>query len=555
MPTFTDLINSQYRAELVIEVLTQEVSNNRSKVRRTVRNRKLDGVGYWTASPYSWSLTGGGSESGSYTYDFTEYTVKTIYTDEIWVNHAADGTREITFSASVSMGGPGGTGTPSGTVTLPRIPRATQPDVGGAVNAGSVLEIDLPRASSSFTHTLSYSFEGASGTIATGVGASYDWTVPLSLLNRIPDAVSGSGTITARTYSGSTLIGTKTVAFTVRAGSTIVPTVPNLTLSEAVSSVASAVGAYVQGQSRLNYTISGAVGAYGSTITAYKLTVAGQTLTGASGLTAALAASGTLNAVATVTDSRGRTASRTIAITVLPWALPKITLLRVQRCLPDGTLNDNGTSLKFTVAATVSSLVVGSQKNTLKWLARTKQKGSSVWSSTAVTTHSGISLSASFVISTYSELIAWDARFEVIDLFGASAAQTVVSVGAVALDIGPGGMGVGKRWEQGALDVAGQIYQAGKPVPWATAVGAIVVAGPIASGATSSVTVTFPVGRFATAPRPSAIPNNTRVTPGFSGATKDGMTIALSNWSPTATGGDVTVAWHAVQMAAGSADG
>ncbi|CAN7242649.1 DUF859 family phage minor structural protein [Microbacterium sp. LjRoot45] len=459
MATFKDAINSQYDAELVITLVKQEVTNNRSLVRRTVRNRKDEGSGLWSNTGYPWSLSGGGNESGTYTYDFTEYSVKTIYEDEVWINHSADGTRTVTFSASVSMGGPlFGTGTPSGSVTLPTIPRATQPDVGGAVNAGSVLEIDLPRASSSFTHTLTYSFEGASGTIATGVGSSYDWTVPLSLLNRIPDSVSGSGTITAKTYSGSTLVGTKSVAFTIRASSSIVPTVSTLTVSEAVPEIASAIGAYVQAQTKLSYAISGAAGVYGSTITAYKVTVAGQTLTGQSGTTAALAASGTVNVVATVTDSRGRTATRTVAINVLPWAPPSITLLKVQRCLPDGTLNDDGTSLKFTVAASVSSLVNGTQRNTLKWQARTRQKDTTVWTSTALTTHSGIALSATFVISTYSELLAWDARFEVTDRFTTSAQQAVVSVGAVTLDIGPSGIGVGKRWERGALDVAGDIY-------------------------------------------------------------------------------------------------
>lgn len=459
MPTFKDAINSQYDAELVITVLRQEVTNNRSRVRRTLRNRKTAGSGFWTNSGYPWSLSGGGSESGSYTYDYTDYSVKVIYEDEIWITHNADGSKTQTFSASVSMGGPlGGTGNPSGTVTLPTIPRATEPEVSGAVNAGSALTISCPRASSSFTHTLTYKFGSASGTIATGVGTSATWTVPLSLLNQIPDDVQGKGTITCKTYNGSTLIGTETVSFTVKAGSSIVPSFDSVSLSEAVLWIASEIGAYVQSQSRLAYSINGADGTYGSSITGYKLTVAGQTWTTRTGTTNAVKSSGTVPVVATVTDSRGRTASRTVNVTVLPWAAPKITLLRVQRSKPDGTLDDNGTSLKFTVAAAVSSLTVGSQKNQLRYQARVKQRGTSVWSSTAIATHTGITLSATFVVGTYSELLSWDARFEVSDRFTTSASQLVVSVGSVTLDIGPGGIGVGKRWEKGALDVAGDVY-------------------------------------------------------------------------------------------------
>lgn len=460
MPTIGDNINSQYRAEIIWSVVRQDVSGNRSLLRRRLQNRKLSGTGYRFNDPYPWSLSGGGSESGTYTANFENYTTLVLYEDEVWVTHSADGTRSLTLSASVSMGGLGGTGTPADTIELPTIPRATQPTVSGAVDAGDTLTISTPRASSSFTHRLTYKFGDASGTIATDVATSRNWTVPLSLLNEIPDAVSGKGTITCRTYNGSTLIGEETVSFTVRAGSEIVPSTPALALSEAVPAVASAIGAYVQGQSKLAYAITGAAGVYGSTIKAYKLTVAGQTKTTASGTTDALAASGAMNAVATVTDSRGRTASRTVAISVLPWASPVISSMKVQRCLANGTLDDNGTYLKFTVTASVTSLAVGTQKNQLQYQIRTRQRGASVWNSSALTTHIGITLSAEFFTATgsYSELLSWDARFEVSDRFATSAAQAPVSVGAVALDIGPGGMGVGKRWERGALDVGGDVY-------------------------------------------------------------------------------------------------
>jgi hypothetical protein len=463
MPTIGDNINSQYRAEIIWSVVRQDISGNRSLVRRRLQNRKTSGdnfTGYFTFDDYAWALSGGGSESGGYKYDFRDRDIVVIYEDEVWITHTADGSRSFTMSASVAMGGLGGTGTPSGTVTLPTIPRATQPTVSGPVDAGDTLTISTPRASSSFTHRLTYKFGDATGTIATDVATSRSWTVPMALLNQIPNAVSGKGTITCRTYNGSTLVGEETVSFTVRAGSAVVPSTPALAVSEAVSAVASAVGAYVQAQSRLNYAITGAAGAYGSTIKSYKLTVAGQTFTTASGTTAALAASGSLSVVATVTDSRGRTASRTVTITVLPWAPPVISNMKAQRCLQNGTLDDNGTYLKFTVTAAVTSLTVGTQKNQLRYQMRTRQRGATAWTSTALITHSGITLSAEFVTAsgTYSELLSWDARFEVTDRFATSAAQAPVSVGAVALDIGPAGTGVGKRWERGALDVGGALY-------------------------------------------------------------------------------------------------
>ena len=65
-----------------------------------------------------------------------------------------------------------------------------------SVALGSSVTINTNRLSSSATHTLTYTFGSASGTIATNVGASTGWTPPLSLASQIPSATSGYCTIT-----------------------------------------------------------------------------------------------------------------------------------------------------------------------------------------------------------------------------------------------------------------------------------------------------------------------------------------------------------------------
>lgn len=100
------------------------------------------------------------------------------------------------------------------TVTLPVIASASVP----TVSASSVTMLDdvtitTNRVSDSLTHDLTYSFGGSTGTIATGVGASYKWTVP-DLVAKISGKTSGTCTITCKTKSGSTVIGTKTVTLT-----------------------------------------------------------------------------------------------------------------------------------------------------------------------------------------------------------------------------------------------------------------------------------------------------------------------------------------------------
>lgn len=92
---------------------------------------------------------------------------------------------------------------------------------------GSAGTITISRASSSFTHTLTYSFGNTSGTIITKTTAtSVKWTPPLSLASQIPNATSGTCTITCTTYNGNTNIGSKTCTLTVSVPASVKPTIP-----------------------------------------------------------------------------------------------------------------------------------------------------------------------------------------------------------------------------------------------------------------------------------------------------------------------------------------
>ena len=115
-------------------------------------------------------------------------------------------------------------------VTLPAM--ASTPTLNkSSVQMGGTLKITTNRQSSSFTHTLYYTFGGTKKTMATGVGASYTWTVP-DLAAKCNNATSGTCKITCVTYNGSTSIGTttKNVTLTVPAATTpsVSPTSANM---------------------------------------------------------------------------------------------------------------------------------------------------------------------------------------------------------------------------------------------------------------------------------------------------------------------------------------
>lgn len=94
-----------------------------------------------------------------------------------------------------------------------------------SVTMGNSVTIYTNRLSDNATHTVSYSFAGATGTIGSNVGASIAWTVPTSLASNIPTATSGTCTITCTTYYNGTAIGSRTCVLTLNVPSANIPTV------------------------------------------------------------------------------------------------------------------------------------------------------------------------------------------------------------------------------------------------------------------------------------------------------------------------------------------
>jgi hypothetical protein len=152
------------------------------------------------------------SHGTSYT-DYTATLGSTYHT----VTHNADGTGRLYVNGSIEanvlrVNGTAytGTRTSSFNVALPTIPRASTVTATNA-NIESASTISITSASASFTHTLKYEFGALTGTIVEKTtSTSYAWTVPTTFYAQIPNATSGTCTITCETYSGTTLIGTPT---------------------------------------------------------------------------------------------------------------------------------------------------------------------------------------------------------------------------------------------------------------------------------------------------------------------------------------------------------
>ena len=172
----------------------------------------------YTTYPFLGLYYGDKTEESQTLASFNFKNSKRILIGSITKNipHNADGTKFI--SASFTWDSDHsiiGTLTGYAEKTLSTIPRASSISATDA-NIGSASIIMINRASDSFTHTVTYDFEGETGIIATKTKEiTLPFDVPTSFFKKIPKSQSGTVTLTCDTYSGDTHIGTKTTTITV----------------------------------------------------------------------------------------------------------------------------------------------------------------------------------------------------------------------------------------------------------------------------------------------------------------------------------------------------
>lgn len=463
---------SQYSLVLTVNQHSQNIGGNYSALQVDLRvNENTSNGSYSLSAPLTWSWNvHGQTASGGTTYDFRNYDVLVLYSANpaINVGHNADGTLSVGFSASAGGGTLIGGASCSGSMGLTTIPRASVPTADGdnIFNAGETITIVTNRASSSFTHVIEYFFGSASGTIASGVGDSTTWAVPLSLLNQFPNSPSGSGFIRTHTIVSGSSIGHSDVGIIIGALSTAVPDFTTITHSEATSGVAANVGAYVENISTLALALTGAVGYYGSTITARKIEILKgasvlQTINAASGTSLPINADGTITLRGTVTDSRGRTAQKTVSITVLNYSPPTLTTATARRALSGGTVDeDDGTYIRVDLNASVQSLMNTTQRNALNYRLSTRTRGTTTWTVKANVAPGGLTFNSNVLLTgPYAITTAYEVLVEVYDDFLTTGIILQVPVAAIFMHWDAAlGVGFGKFRENGMVDVAGDIF-------------------------------------------------------------------------------------------------
>jgi hypothetical protein len=249
-----------------------------------------------------------------------------------------------------------------------------------------------------------------------------------------------------QTYNGTTLIATTSKNITANVPASIVPSVSAFTAAIAANGLS---GSYVQSKTTAKLTATAAAGS-GSSIKSYtysgpNITSSGNsTTTTANNITtAAIKSSGTLTYTVQVQDNRGRTASKTVTISVQPYSVPSISSVSVKRCDANGNLSDSGTYARYTINSSYSA--VGGNNTRTVTVAYSSNNGSSYSAETTlqaatdtVSTKTGTYGGGAFAVASSYVL-----RFTIKDAYGATATMTApLQSAARPININANGKGV-----------------------------------------------------------------------------------------------------------------
>lgn len=411
----------------------------------------------WANGVLIWS--GGVTIGGSGTKTLATVT-------NIKIPHDSNGSKHFDFSFSQELkvtlsGNYVGSVSASGGIDCDVIPRATKPYcTPGTVKFGESVTIKTPRASSDFGHVITYSFYDKTEQIADNQwNDEFKWTVPTSLISKMPNASQFYICFRVDTYSRSgKFIGSNYCTLDVVLPSGYGPTVTGITYTNEDSTIANRFGAstIIQGVSKVKCNVSTST-KNGATITYYNNEIDGQLIPGPNSFftTQPLKSSGTVVLKSTVTDSRGQKATLSKNISVTEWHSPTVKNVTAQRWnVTSNKADDEGTAVKITYSFSIAPVNSKNDKNVM-----IQYKNGETWTTLATYTNSYSGENKVYISSAdkFSTDNAYSFRVLVKDYFTTDgvAAYAAIAPSFKLLDFSADGrgIGVGCKAESGKLKV------------------------------------------------------------------------------------------------------
>lgn len=379
-----------------------------------------------------------------------------LFSKNLNIGHNADGTKNLSVSAWISLNTPLTSGEQGFTTPLSTIPRASSPTLSKTTfDIGETITVHTNRVSGNFTHEIFIQRRDGLyyGSVAQNVADSWAWSTQEILAQQVPNSTQFTANLLLRTWNGGTLIGDKTVRFTANVPNNILPTISDVALSEAASGIPQGAG-WVKSYSKIKAAVT-AAGIWGSTISAYSVTVDGVEYPGQEIISNPLSAAGTVKVRAQVTDSRGRTIALTKTVAVNDYSPPDIKTFTADRCDADGTLNEQGEYLKLSYTVDITSL---NSKNA--------KSGKLQYKKSTETRYTNINLSFDSYSVTGSQIIAADSGssysvlLTVTDSFSTSTASRNAATAYTIFNVKADGKGFafGKVSERNGHEINEDVY-------------------------------------------------------------------------------------------------
>ena len=180
---------------------------------------------------------------------------------------------------------------------------------------------------------------------------------------------------------------------------------------------------------------------------------------------------GTVAFTVTVVDSRGRTKSTSVDITVISYSKPTITIQRIGRCTSDGTSSEEGTYASIKVAIGFASV---NEKNAISSTVSYRKRGDTAWSgSTPIVTESekvvfngALDVTNDYEVRIYAEDAVGE-KAETVQVISSSANYLIAAKrGIMGLlrypDLNKTGVQIGGNLHVDGLTVGGPIFSLGK---------------------------------------------------------------------------------------------
>lgn len=484
MAQFTKALSKDDRYILILDVSETgtSVANNTSTISYSLKVKKKSGTGYYTSNtnnPYKVTINNEEEENDSKAYDFRNSTPKTITlaSGTTIVEHDDDGKKTIAVSGYFKDANNGlGSATASGSLVLTNLNRGVIPTFSAnPATLGEEITITHTRPESSlgigYYFVMKAYVNGVLKASLTSYNDSTNWTPSLSWASYYPNELSGSCTFTCETHKVVALLQTDEIIGTqsVNLGFIIPSSVqPSVSIGTPVETNATMIsknwGVFVEGKSQVKIPIT-ATGIYNSTISSVYTSVNGINVPGnydadndVWNFTTNSNTTGTNTISSSAIDSRTNTGTDTDTFNVVPYSNPSISNAEIQRCLSDGTIDNNGTYVKYSFNGTSSSILDGNNQelNTTTWKLSYKKTTDANYTDVTLGTGNTYNTTiggdvSSFTISTD---YTYDIKISGTDAFTTTEYHAELDTGFDLMNFNPSGksMAIGKVSEATALE-------------------------------------------------------------------------------------------------------